>query len=96
MILSYFRWYRRARGGYWAQVTAPLGVFLKVRWVRCKQMQPTPDKRWEFYPWASKTMGNGYIDEWYSIEPWYAVPLSSLPEVQEAIRTRTESNKLDS
>lgn len=23
MILSRFRWYRRARGGYWAQVTSP-------------------------------------------------------------------------
>lgn len=65
------------RGGYWAQVTAPLGIFSKTRWVRCKAMQPTPDQNWIFYPWAQKTMGNGYIDEWHMIEPCWAVPFSS-------------------
>lgn len=77
MILSRFRWYRRMRGGYWAQVTAPMGILSKTRWVRCKEMQPTPDHKWTFYPWASKTMGNGYIDEWHSVEPCWAVPFSS-------------------
>lgn len=76
MILSRFAWYRRARGGYWAQVTAPLGLFTKTRWVRCKQMQPTPGQDWTFYPWATKTMGNGYVDEWHPVEPCYAVPFS--------------------
>lgn len=77
MILARFRWYRRMRGGYWAQVTAPLGIFSRTRWVRCKGETPTPDHRWEFYPWGQKTMGNGYIDEWYS-DGCYAVPLSSV------------------
>ena len=75
-MLSRFQWYRRMRGGYWAQVTAPLGILAKTRWTRCKETQPTPDQKWEFYPWAKKTMGNGYIDEWYFVEPMYAVHLS--------------------
>lgn len=77
MILARFAWYRRLRGGYWAQVTAPMGLLSKTRWVRCKAMQPTPDHKWVFYPWAQKTMGNGYIDEWHAIEPCWAVPFSS-------------------
>jgi len=32
--------------------------------------------KWEFYPWARKEMENGYIDEWHSVEPCYAVPFS--------------------
>jgi hypothetical protein len=76
MILSRFAWYRRLRGGYWAQVTAPLGILSRTRWVRCKAAQPTPDNHWVFYPWGTKTLGNGYIDEWHFVEPWYAVPFS--------------------
>lgn len=63
------------RGGYWAQVTAPLGIFSRTRWVRCKHSEPTPDHQWEFYPWAQKRMGNGYIDEFY-YDGCYATPLS--------------------
>jgi len=74
MILARFAWYRRARGGYWAQVT---GFISGVRWVRCKSTEPTPDHKWIFYPWATKEMGNGYIDEWHSVEPCWAVPFSS-------------------
>lgn len=78
MILSRFQWYRRARGGYWAQVTASLGIFSRTRWVRCKGETPTADREWTFYPWAQKRMGNGYIDEWYSPDGIYATPLSSV------------------
>jgi hypothetical protein len=75
-LLSYFKWYRRARGGYWAQVT---GLIFGKRWVRCPERgQPTPDNIWEFYPWAKKQMGNGYIDEWHIIEPIHAVPVSTI------------------
>lgn len=89
MILAQFRWYRRLRGGYWAQVT---GWLWGQNWVRCSERdQPTPDKVWEFYPWASKTLGNGYIDEWYAQEPHFAVALSSLPEVKEAMKRREVS-----
>lgn len=76
-MLSRFRWYRRMRGGYWAQVTAPMSLLAKTKWVRCKEVQPTPDHKWEFYPWGAKTMGNGYIDEWHQVEPCWAVPFSS-------------------
>lgn len=75
MILSRFRWYRRMRGGYWAQVTS---MFYGRRWVRCKERgQPTPDHQWEFFPWASKVMGNGYIDEWHCTDGMFATPLST-------------------
>lgn len=77
MILSRFKWYRRARGGYWAQVTAPLGIFSRFRWVRVpERSQPTPDNVWEFYPWGRKEFGNSMIDEWYAQEPCYARPFS--------------------
>jgi hypothetical protein len=78
VMLSRFRWYRRMRGGYWGQVTAPLGIFSRTRWVRVDAPQPLPDGRWEFYPWASKTMGNGYMDEWHGQDPCYVVPLSQV------------------
>ena len=86
MILSRFRWYRRMRGGYWAQVTAPLGIFSRARWIRSKGEQLTPDREWTFYPWAEKRMGNGYIDEWYS-DGCFAHPLSSVicPECKERL-----------
>lgn len=75
MILSRFAWYRRARGGYWAQVT---GMFSRVRWVRCPEMQPTPDHKWEFYPSAVREASpvTRYVDEWHSMEPCWAVPFS--------------------
>ena len=78
MILSRFRWYRRARGGYWAQVTAPLGLFSNVRWVRCPEMRPTPERKWEFYPSAVREAQpvTAYIDEWHCVEPCWAVPFS--------------------
>ena len=64
------------RGGYWAQAKSRLGI-LSFRWVRCKECQPTPDSRWIFYPWGQKTIGNGYIDEWYPAEPCWAIPFSA-------------------
>lgn len=75
--LSRFRWYRRARGGYWAQVTSFL--LTSTHWVRMAD-NPIPMQNgcWEFYPWAKKEMGNGYIDEWHCSSPYYAVPLSSI------------------
>lgn len=71
--LGYFKWYRRARGGYWAQVT---GFIWGTRWYRCKHSQPIPGYNWTFYPWASKAMGNGYMDEWHSIDAHSIIPLS--------------------
>src|SRR5438034_1013903 len=83
ILLSHFRWYRRMRGGYWAQVSAPLGIgmlslgFVNRKWIRCKdRWQPKADGVWEFYPWASKTMSNCYTDEWHEVEPYYLVPYS--------------------
>jgi len=75
-LLSYFQWYRRARGGYWAQTT---GFFFRHVWVR--QERPTADLEWIFYPWGTRTLGNGYIDEWY-LEPdgSSAIPLSTAIE----------------
>ena len=50
-------------------------------------MIPLKDKLKDDKAWAKKTMGNGYIDEWYFVEPMYAVPLSHyvLPRVNRAI-----------
>lgn len=98
--LNRFKWYRRARGGYWAQVTNPLGIITNFRWVRCpERRQPTPDQMWEFYPWAKKEMGNGYIDEWHSSSPCFAVPLSTvtikaIDALKYAIRT-VECDSID-
>ena len=76
--LANFRWYRRARAGYWGQVTGP---FFGPSWVRV-QDRPNSARTWEFYPWAKSEMGNGIIDEWYEKEPYYAVPLSqSISEI---------------
>lgn len=33
-MLSYFQWYRRWRGGKWAKVTNPLGLFCQRRWIK--------------------------------------------------------------
>lgn len=73
MFLSRFQWYRRARGGYWAQV---IGLLWGKRWIR-SATEPSPNHEWVFYPWGTKIMGNGYIDEWYTHD-CYAVPLSSV------------------
>lgn len=74
MILSRFKWYRRMRGGYWAKVPG----FLGSRWTRVDRPIPAPTPGWEFYPWAAKTLGNGYVDEWWSVEPCYAVAFSQV------------------
>lgn len=79
-LLAKFQWYRRARGGYWAQVTA----FFGTRWVHISG-QPTSNREWIFYPWGKSEMGNGYIDEWYSVDPHVAMPLSHA--LNEAIGT---------
>lgn len=71
-LLSYFQWYRRARGGYWAQVTGLFGS----KWVRVEVPTSTAGRQWTFYPWAKSEMGNGYIDEWY-LEDYSAIPLST-------------------
>lgn len=76
MMLTRFRWYRRMRGGYWAQVSSPMSLLGKLDWVKCDRPQPTPDKVWEFYPWAKKEMGNSMVDEWHAVEPCWAVPYS--------------------
>jgi hypothetical protein len=73
--LSYFRWYRRARGGFWSQVTSPLNPFSRIRWLRVES-NPAPCAEWTYYPWGTRTMGNGYIDEWYADTEWSACPLS--------------------
>jgi len=83
--LSKFRWYRRMRGGYWGQVTGGfafnvLGNLNGRKWVRVSNWStaPLPNGQWEFYPWAKKERGNGFCDEWYEMEPFYMVPLSSV------------------
>ena len=70
---------RRARGGYWGQVTAPLGFslhgfFSRKRWVHVAD-NPSPHHDWTYFPWATKQLGNGYMDEWY-FGDWTAMPIS--------------------
>lgn len=67
-----FLWYRRARGGYWAQVSGVFGP----RWWRVNTHPPV-GLQWEFYPWGTRTLGNGYMDEWH-MEGHVAEPLSQV------------------
>ena len=33
-MISYFKWYRRWRGGKWAKATDPLGLFCQWHWIK--------------------------------------------------------------
>lgn len=51
--LSYFKWYRKLRGGRWAQVT---GLMFGKRWVRVEpecveRVDEDYDNYWEGMPW---------------------------------------------
>lgn len=37
---------------------------------------PKENTQWTFYPWATTSMGNGYVDEWFAVSPVDMVPLS--------------------
>lgn len=70
--LAYFRWYRRARGGFWTRIPTPL--FGASVWIRAGE-GPPPTHVWTFWPWGTREMCNGYIDEWH-VDGHVATPLS--------------------
>lgn len=83
-FLGRFAWYRRARAGYWGETTSL--IFGKV-WFRSRnELAPTPNGSWVFYPWGSKEMSNGYIDEWYDVDGVTSMPYSQL--IYQAFGTR--------